>query len=93
MKKKLIIAVCMIALLGLALGIIDYYRIRKDKTPLFMIRVTDGRTEKDSYLGFGYKMERIVGVSSTQPLSQSISIKFGLWFYTWDIPVPETNYK
>lgn len=59
LNKILIISFSMIFLLGVLFGLVDYYRIKANKNPLFAIMVVqykDGGSKE--YFGLGYKIIR-----------------------------------
>ncbi len=88
-KIKKIIIICIVtfvSLLFITTFSIDYSRVNKNLEPLFMVRVSE-KGNKYTYLGFGYKMIKDVAISPYEPLDHSISIKFGLWIFTWDVKV------
>jgi hypothetical protein len=88
MKKRTKIILAVIAgvvALGVVFGLVDYGRVKNGEMPIFMIRVTDTRRAKLNYIGLGYRMQRYVGVSPKEPLNSSIYVKFGSWFYVWDV--------
>jgi len=85
MKKKLTIIFCSAVLLCMILGAVDYSRIKNNKLPLFMFRVSDGRGDKDSHIGLGYRFERTIKIAVNEPINNSSKLKFGLWFYMWQI--------
>ena len=85
MKKKIIICLGFIVILGVVFGVIDYNRINNLKDPLFMVRVTTGDGSIQHYIGIGYRMKREVGLSYTEPYYMDNEIRFGLWFYTWEL--------
>ncbi len=93
-KKKIILMIgTLIITLGIIFGISDYQKIKMGIEPNFMIRISDGSKQTQYYLGLGYMLERKVGVSYKEPLTNDIYIRFGLWIYTWNVniinPSPE----
>lgn len=64
----------------------DYNRVKHNEHPLFMIRISE-KGNYYKYLGFGYKMKKEVSISTYEPLSNSINVKFGFWLFTWDVEV------
>lgn len=90
-KKITIFILSFIILLGIIFGMIDYNRIKNNKMPLFMIRITDAAKSKLNYIGLGYRMQRYVGVAPSEPLSSDNYVKFGLWIYTWDVSIKNEN--
>ena len=60
MKKRnkiILIIVCSIVLLGIIFALVDYFRARNDKTPIFAIKAAtyrDGGSKE--YFGFCYKV-------------------------------------
>ena len=88
-KIKKIIIICIVtfvSLLFITTFSIDYIRVNKNLEPLFMVRISE-KGNKYTYLGFGYKMIKDVAISPYEPLDHSISIKFGLWIYAWNVKV------
>lgn len=83
--KIILIIITSIVLLGTAFGVVDYNRIKNNKMPIFMVRITSASESKLDYIGLGYRMERFTGVSYTEPLISDNYVKFGLWFYIWEV--------
>ena len=70
--------------LFMAMGTIDYLYLQNESEPLFMVKVEQSEDYK-SYFGLGYK-----GSVSNRRINDyegEITIKFGLWFFTWDTKI------
>lgn len=82
MKKRIILIILLfIVVAGVVFGIIDYNRIKDRKMPIFMVRVGDAGKTKINYIGLGYKMQRVVGVSYKEPITSDSQVSFSLWFF------------
>ena len=88
--KVLIVVLVILFSIFLITFIIDYKRIKKNMDPLFMIPVRENGRDY-TYLGFGYKLLKKASVSPLEPLSSSEEIRFGLWIFTWKVPVFNTK--
>ena len=86
-KKYIWIVIFIIIILSFILGTIDYSRIKTAQNPLFMIRVTSGDRSVHHYIGLGYRASRQIGVSFKQDFKDSNYVKFGPWFYTWQVDI------
>ena len=85
-KIIIIIIICLIITLFLVSFLVDYKRIRSNTNPLFMVMIKEDGN-KYLYLGPGYKMIKYSSISPFEPLNHSQQIKFGLWFFTWEVNV------
>lgn len=86
-KKNIWIFVFVLIIISFILGTIDYTRIKYGEDPLFMIRITSGEKQVLHYIGFGYRVERKVGVSYHQPFVNSEYVRFGPWLFTSNIDI------
>lgn len=88
-QKTVFIVVILFIFVSLSLifGMVDYKRIRYGSDPLFMIRVTSGEKSVHHYIGLGYRVERKVGVSYSQPFANSEYVRFGTWFFTKEMKI------
>lgn len=85
MKKRNKIILCIvlgIIILGTIFGIVDYSRIRNGEKPLFMVKQYDKNGVQINYYGLGYKASGTLVYSTEYQIS---SVRFGLWFYSWEI--------
>ena len=90
--KIILIITVLIVLLGTVLGIIDYNRIKNGYSPLFMIRVSGTQNPQMNYLGLGYRMSRETNASPKEPINSSIWLRFGFWFFTWNVEVDRSSH-
>ena len=89
MKKRtkiIIIIISIFVILGIASGIYDYQRIRKCNEPVFVIKGNFAK-EPFNYYGLGYRIQRWNGISPNAPICKDQKVKFGLWFYSWEVDV------
>lgn len=86
-KKNIWIFVFVLIIISFILGTIDYTRIKYGEDPLFMIRITKGEKTIHHYIGFGYRVERKVGVSHHQPFINSEYVRFGPWLFTSNVDI------
>ncbi len=89
-NKILFIVLVSIIILFLGTFLIDYKRIKENLNPLFMIPISENGSEY-TYLGPGYKMVKKTSVSPLEPLVNSREIRFGLWFFTWQVKIFNTK--
>jgi len=93
MKKRTKIILCvitLIVLLGTIFGVIDYSRIKNGNKPLFMLKQYDKNGVEINYYGLGYKASGILTYSDSYRIE---SVRFGSWFYTWNINTCEKCIK
>lgn len=72
MKKKIIITIVVIALLWLAVGLVDYFRVTKFEKPLFCVSRASVYNGAENYLhcqGIGYSFEIAGNFDTTDELS------------------------
>lgn len=86
-RKRIFIFLIILAITSFILGTIDYSRIKTAQNPLFMIRITDDSRSVQHYIGLGYRVARQVGVSYKQDFKDSNYVKFGPWFYVWQVDI------
>lgn len=86
-KKNIWLVVFVLLIISIILGTIDYTRIKYGEDPIFMIRITKGDKQIHHYLGFGYRVERKVGVSYHQPFVNSEYVRFGPWIFTSNVDI------
>jgi hypothetical protein len=85
MKIVPLIIIAFIVLLGFTFGIIDYNRVKNDQMPIFVVAQHDKGGPEIAYYGLGYKVVRNPGVSYKEDISMDNYVKFGFWFYAWEI--------
>lgn len=89
-KKKLsLIILATIILLSMIFGVVDYYKIKNGKMPIFVVEQIDKSGPDISYYGIFYKIVRSPGVSYKQDIKHDNYVKFGSWFYTKEITMKQ----
>ena len=86
-KKNIWLVTFVLLIISIILGTIDYTRIKYGEDPIFMIRITNGDKQIHHYIGFGYRVERKVGVSYHQPFVNSEYVRFGPWIFTSNVDI------
>ena len=86
-KKNIWLVIFVLLIISIILGTIDYTRIKYGEDPIFMIRITNGDKQIHHYIGFGYRVERKVGVSYHQPFVNSEYVRFGPWIFTSNVDI------
>lgn len=93
MKKKILIAVCIIIAILVVVGLITSYldsaRVRNSIEPKFAIKITTDGGNKITYWGLGYKVIRYPSVSPNEPYKNSLGVRYGSWFMNYEL----SNYE
>ena len=88
-KKNITLVIITVILIAIISSIVDYNRIKKNESPIFCIKFSNGTTGKATYVGLGYKIIRYTGVSINEPFKSNIGVKFGSWFMNYKLDVIE----
>lgn len=85
-QRTIVSLIIIILAIPFILGIVDYNRIKNNLNPIFMLHVSTSES-KSLYLGVGYKMIREIAKYSKELLREDLKVRFGLWFYDWEVDV------
>lgn len=77
-------------MLGLVFAIIDYSRVSKDKSPIFVVEYQRKNDLKIVYYGLGYKIVSYK-INYNPKIRSEVYTKFGFWFYSWKLKVKTSN--